>query len=42
MFVIETLDSAVRRGAKIYAEITGFGMSADAHHLTMPLAEGDG
>ena len=41
MFVIETLDSAVRRGAKIYAEITGFGNpSADAHHLTMPLAEG--
>ena len=40
MFVIETLDSAVARGAKIYAEITGFGMSADAHHLTMPLAEG--
>ena len=40
MFVIETLDSAITRGAKIYAEITGFGMSADAHHLTMPLAEG--
>lgn len=40
MFVIESLDSATARGAKIYAEITGFGMSADAHHLTMPLAEG--
>lgn len=40
MFVIETLDSALARGAKIYAEIIGFGMSADAHHLTMPLAEG--
>lgn len=40
MFVIETLDSAIARGAKIYAEITGFGMSADAHHLTMPLVEG--
>ena len=40
MFVIETLDSAITRGAKIYAEITGFGMSADAHHLTMPLVEG--
>lgn len=40
MFVIESLDSALERGAKIYAEITGFGMSADAHHLTMPLAEG--
>lgn len=40
MFVIETLDSALERNAKIYAEITGFGMSADAHHLTMPLVEG--
>jgi nodulation protein E len=40
MFVMETLDSAVARGAKIYAEIAGFGMSADAHHLTMPLADG--
>ncbi len=40
MFVIETLDSARARGARIYAEITGFGMSADAHHLTMPLVEG--
>ncbi len=40
MFVIESLDAATARGAKIYAEITGFGMSADAHHLTMPLAEG--
>jgi nodulation protein E len=40
MFVIETLDAAQARGAKIYAEIVGFGMSADAHHLTMPLAGG--
>ncbi len=40
LFVIESLDSALARGAKIYAEITGFGMSADAHHLTMPLAKG--
>lgn len=40
MFVLETLEAAQARGAKIYAEIVGFGMSADAHHLTMPIAEG--
>jgi len=40
MFIMEELEHARARGAKIYAEIVGFGMSADAHHLTMPLAEG--
>lgn len=40
MFVIENLERAQARGAKIYSEIAGFGMSADAHHLTMPLAAG--
>lgn len=40
MFVMEELEMAKARGAKIYAEICGFGMSADAHHLTMPLAGG--
>ncbi len=40
MFVIETLESAKKRGADIYAEIVGFGMSADAHHLTLPLSNG--
>ena len=40
MFVMEGLEMAQARGAKIYAEIVGFGMSADAHHLTMPLAGG--
>lgn len=40
MFVLETLEAAQARGAKIYAEIAGCGMSADAHHLTMPLAGG--
>ena len=40
MFVLESLETAQKRGANIYAEIVGFGMSADAHHLTMPLAKG--
>lgn len=40
MFVLEEMEAAKRRGARIYGEVVGFGMSADAHHLTMPLAEG--
>lgn len=40
MMVLETLQSAQSRGAKIWGEIAGFGMSSDAHHLTQPLAEG--
>jgi len=36
IFTIETLESAKSRGAKIYAEITGYGMSSDAKHITDP------
>lgn len=40
--ILETLDSARARGAKIYGEIAGVGASADAHHLTAPHPEGTG
>jgi nodulation protein E len=40
MLVLEPLDAAKARGAKIHAELAGFGMSADAHHITQPSAEG--
>jgi len=42
IIVMETLDSALKRKAKIYGEIIGYGATSDAYHLTQPAPEGEG
>src|SRR5438445_11564931 len=42
VFVLEELEAAQRRGAKVYAEVLGYGASNDAHHMAQPEPEATG
>ena len=42
VIVLESLETATARGARIHAELVGFGMSSDAHHMTLPPEDGNG